>query len=152
MSADLVAKPVVKDQYWIVTDGNKKVGNIVANNAGYGVNLNGTIVQFKNTTEIKNSAKIKFQPLKTNNTKAQIPYPEYPTTARVYNSLFDIKRGLHIYTKTKKSKCYYAAGWFVIDQNGEQQTSFCPKFIFIQRYPFAGPFKTKEEAEAQINI
>lgn len=149
---DLVAKPVVKDQYWIVTDGNKKVGNIVANNAGYGVNLNGTIVQFKNTTEIKNSAKIKFQPLKTNNTKAQIPYPEYPTTARVYNSLFDIKRGLHIYTKTKKSKCYYAAGWFVIDQNGEQQTSFCPKFIFIQRYPFAGPFKTKEEAEAQINI
>lgn len=152
MSADLVAKPVVKDQYWIVTDGNKKVGNIVANNAGYGVNLNGTIVQFKNTAEIKNSAKIKFQPLKTNNTKAQIPYPEYPTTARVYNSLFDIKRGLHIYTKTKKSKCYYAAGWFVIDQNGEPQTSFCPKFIFIQRYSFAGPFKTKEEAEAQINI
>jgi hypothetical protein len=152
MSADLVAKPVVKDQYWIVTDGNKKVGNIIANNSGYGVHLNGTIVQFKNTSEIKNSAKIKFQPLKTNNTKAEMPYPQYPTTPRVYNSLFDIKRGLHIYTKTKKSKCYYAAGWFAIDQNGEKQILFCPKFIFIQRYSFAGPFKTKDEAAAQINM
>ena len=44
---ELVAKPIVKNQFWIVTDGNKKVGNIEANNAGYGVRLNGTFLQFK---------------------------------------------------------------------------------------------------------
>jgi len=28
---------------------------------------------------------------------------------------------------------------------------FCPKYIFIQRYEYKGPFKTKDEAEALIN-
>lgn len=149
--SDLVAKPIVKDQFWIVIDGDKKVGNISANNSGYGVQLNGTTLQFKNTADIKKTAKIRFEPIKSNNTKANMPYPEYPTTARTYNSMFDIKRGLHLFTKTAKSKCYHAAGWFVMEQNGAKQAVFCPKYIFIQRYPYEGPFKTKNEAEELIN-
>ena len=31
----LIAKPVVKNQFWIVTDGNEKVGNVLADAAGY---------------------------------------------------------------------------------------------------------------------
>ena len=149
---NLIAKPIVKNQFWIVTDGDKKVGNVVANNAGYGVQLNGTSLQFDNTEEIKKTTKIRFEPTKSNNTKAMIPYPEYPTTARTYNSMFDVKRGLHLYTKTKKSKCYHSAGWFVIDQNGVDQVTFCPKYIFIQRYPYQGPFKTEDEAKIVINM
>lgn len=149
--SELVAKPIVKDQFWIVTDGEKKVGNIAANNSGYGVQLNGTKLQFKNTADIKKSAKIRFEPIKSNNTRAAMPYPEYPTTARTYNSMFDVKRGLHLYTKTKKSKCYHAAGWFVMEQNGVRQVTFCPKYIFIQRYPYEGPFKTEIEAQNLIN-
>lgn len=149
--SELVAKPIVKDQFWIVTDGEKKVGNIAANNSGYGVQLNGTKLQFKNTADIKKSAKIRFEPIKSNNTRAAMPYPEYPTTARTYNSMFDVKRGLHLYTKTKKSKCFHAAGWFVMEQNGVRQVTFCPKYIFIQRYPYEGPFKTEIEAQNLIN-
>jgi hypothetical protein len=149
--SDLVAKPIVKDQFWIVIDGDRKVGNIAANNSGYGVQLNGTTLQFKNTADIKKTAKIRFEPVKSNNTKATMPYPDYPTTARTYNSMFDVKRGLHLYTKTLKSKCFHAAGWFVMDQNGVKQTVFCPKYIFVQRYPYEGPFKTQTEAEALIN-
>jgi hypothetical protein len=148
---ELVAKPIVKDQFWIVTDGNKKVGNIEANNAGYGVQVNGTFLQFNNTAEIKKKTHIRFEPLKTNSTKAAVPYPEYPTTARTYNSILDVKRGLHLFTKTKKSKCLHAAGYFVIDQNGNKDVIFCPKYIFIQRYPYEGPFKTESEAKSKIN-
>lgn len=148
---ELIAKQIVKDQFWVVTDGEKKVGNITANNSGYGVQLNGTVLQFKNTADIKKNAKIRFEPAKSNNTKAAIPYPEYPTTARTYNSMFDVKRGLHLYTKTKKSKCYHAAGYFVIEHNGNKQIAFCPKYIFIQRYPYEGPFKTENEANILIN-
>jgi hypothetical protein len=150
--SELVAKQIVKDQFWVVTDGEKKVGNITANNSGYGVQLNGTFLQFQNTSEIKKNAKIRFEPLKSNNKKAEVPYPQYPTTARTYNSMFDVKRGLHLYTKTKKSKCFHAAGWFTIEQNGQKQVVFCPKYIFIQRYPYSGPFKTESEAKTQINI
>lgn len=80
-----------------------------------------------------------------------MPYPEYPTTAKTYNSMFDVKRGLHLYTKTRKSKCFHAAGYFVIEQNGVKSVQFCPKYIFIQRYPYEGPYKTQNEANIQIN-
>lgn len=148
---ELVAKPIVKNQFWIVTDGNRKVGNIEANNAGYGVQINGTFLQFNNTEEIKKKAHIRFEPLKSNKTKATMPYPEYPTPARTYNSVFDVTKGLHLFTKTRKSKCLHAAGWFVIDQNGVEQTVFCPKYIFIQRYPYSGPYKSESEATGKIN-
>ena len=55
---ELVAKPIVKNQFWIVTDGEKKVGNIEANNAGYGVQVNGTFLQFNNKEEIKKKTHI----------------------------------------------------------------------------------------------
>lgn len=148
---ELVAKPIVKNQFWIVTDGNKKVGNIEANNAGYGVQLNGTFLQFNNADELKKSTKIKFESIANTISKPTHPYPEYPTTKRVYNSILDIQRGLHLFTKTKKSKCLHAAGYFVIDQNGTKQVSFCPKYIFIQRYAYQGPFKTEAEALSVIN-
>ena len=150
--SDLIAKPIVKNQFWIVTDGTKKVGNIEANNAGYGVQINGHTLQFDNTTDLKKKTQIRFEPIKSNKTKASLPYPQYPTPAKVYNSVFDVKRGLHLFTTTSKSKCQHAAGWFVIDQNGVQATSFCPKYIFIQRYPYEGPFRTESEAADKINI
>lgn len=148
---ELVAKPIVKNQFWIVTDGHKKVGNIEANNAGYGVQINGTFLQFNNTEELKKQTHIKFETVKTGKTKVTTPYPEYPTTKRIYNSILDVKRGLHLFTKTKKSKCLHAAGYFVIDQNGAKTVVFCPKYIFIQRYPYSGPYKTEDEANSKIN-
>jgi len=148
---ELIAKPIIKDQYWVVTDGEKKVGNVLANNAGYELILNGSTLQFNNTKDIQKKTKISFQPMKSNKTKVEMPYPEYPTTNKTYNNIFDIKRKLHIFTKTNKSKCYHVAGWFVINQNGQNQTFFCPKYIFIQRYEYVGPFKTESEANNYIN-
>lgn len=148
----LIAKPVIKNQYWIVTNGDEKVGNVIADSNGFDVKLHGNTIHFDNQNEIMKSCKIRFQPMKSNKTIAKIPYPEYPTTAKTYNNIFDIKRKLHLFTKTKKSKCYYAAGYYVMDQNGNKEVVFCPKYIFIQRYEYIGPYKTKDDAEKQINI
>ena len=65
--------------------------------------------------------------------------------------MLDIKRKLHLYTKTQKSKCYYAAGWFSMRQSENFEPIFCPKYIFIQRYAYSGPYKTESEAKALIN-
>ena len=107
---ELIAKPIIKNQFWIVTDGEKKVGNIEANNAGYGVQLNGNFLQFDNANELKKKTQIRFEPLKSNKTKVAMPYPQYPTPAKIYNSIFDVQRGLHLFTTSKKSKCLHAAG------------------------------------------
>lgn len=147
----LVAKPVINNQYWVITDGSKKVGNVIADGSGFDVKLDGRLSHYENRNEITKVTKIRFQPLKSNKTKAQVPYPEFPTTEKIYNSIFDIKRKLHLFTKSKKSKCYHVAGWFVIKQNNLNSVCFCPKYIFIQRYEYTGPYKTEIEAKSLIN-
>lgn len=151
MSKPLIAKPVVKNQYWIVTDGTSKVGNVIADGSGFEVKLNGNKTHYKNTNAIQKQAHIEFQVLKTDKTKHEVPFNGYPTTKKVFNSILDIKRKIHLYTKTLKSKCYYAAGWYVLYQNTDPSITFCPKYIFIQRYEYIGPFKTEAEAKTAIN-
>lgn len=146
----LIAKPIVKNQYWVVTDGKEKVGNVVANDSGYELKLNGNIEHFKNTKAIEKEVNIEFVNLKKSDNTIT-PFGEFPTTGKVFNSMLDIKRKLHLFTKTPKSKCYYAAGWFLINQGTEKISVFCPKYIFIQRYEYLGPFKTKIEAQSLIN-
>lgn len=148
---DLIAKPIIKNQYWVVTEGDKKVGNVVADQNGYDVKLNGTNLHFTSTDDIKQKTKIVFETVKITKSKQNHPYPEYPTTSKVYNSMMDIKKKIHLFTKSPKSKCFYAAGWFSIKQNDEYQVSFCPKYIFVQRYPYFGPFKSEDEAKQVLN-
>lgn len=149
--SDLIAKPIIKDQYWVVTDGSQKIGNVTIEGSKVNLRINGVSKYFENTTELKRHTQIRFQTLKTNAAKANLPLAQYPTTSRVYNSMLDIKRKIHLFTKTTKSKCYYAAGWYIINQNGTFEKIFCPKYIFIQRYPYHGPYKTESEAELAIN-
>ena len=152
MSKPLIAKSVVKNQCWIVTNGEEKVGNVIADGSGFEVKLNGNKTHFKNTNTIKKQTNIQFETVKVEKNKKEIPFNEYPTTKKVYNSILDIKRKVHLFTKTQKSKCYYAAGWYILYQNTEPTITFCPKYIFIQRYEYLGPFKTEDEAKKLINI
>ena len=146
MTKTLIAKPVVKNQFWIVTDGKEKVGNVLADGSGFEVKLNGAKSHYKNTTAIKRKTNIEFENVqKADKTKHELPYKVYPTTGKVFNSMLDIKRKLHLFTTGPKSKCYHAAGWFMIQQGSEKTTVFCPKYIFIERYPYQGPFKTEIE-------
>jgi hypothetical protein len=152
MSKPLIAKPVVKDQFWIVTDGTEKVGNVIADGSGFEVKLNGSKAHFKNTNSIQKQTNIEFQTIKIAKTKKEIPFNEYPTTKKVFNSILDIKRKIHLFTKTQKSKCFHAAGWYILFQGEEPSVTFCPKYIFIQRYEYLGPYKTEDEAKSVINI
>jgi hypothetical protein len=152
MNKTLIAKPVVKNQFWIVTDGKEKVGNVIADGSGFEVKLNGNKTHYKNTTTIKKKTNIEFEPTqKVDKSTHNLPFKVYPTTNKVYNSMLDVKRKMHLFTTTPKSKCYHAAGWYIIDQGNDPKVTFCPKYIFIQRYPYKGPFKTEEEAKKTIN-
>ena len=148
----LIAKPVVKNQFWIVTDGHQKVGNIIASGSEFEVKINGEKTHFKNEKSIQKIANIQFQKnVNIETTEAQLPFATYPTVSKAFNSVLDLKRRLHLFTTSEKSKCYHAAGWFSVQQGEEVETIFCPKYIFIQRYKYTGPFKTEDEAKAMIN-
>jgi hypothetical protein len=150
---NLVAKPIIKNQYWVVTDGEKKVGNVIAEGSGFDVKIGNNIEHYNTTKAIEKTKQIEFEKaIKLKPTVAAPPFSVFPTTgSRTYNSVLDVKRKLHLFTKTEKSKCFHVAGWFAIKQGAEYSTILCPKYIFVQRYEYMGPFKSKEEANSSIN-
>lgn len=143
----LIAKPVVKDNYWIVTDGDKKVGNVLATGTGFDVKVYGQSKHFINTKTIQTVENIVFLPIEKRHHK-DLSFAKFPTSSRIFNSVFDVKRKLHLFTRSKQSKCFHVAGWFTLGND----IVLCPKYIFINRYPYQGPFKTKEEAIAALNM
>ena len=147
----LTAKPIVKGEYWVITDGSKKVGNVIAEGSGFDVKIGNNIEHYTTTKQIEKKHHIEFTKLEKS-TQSNPAFAVYPTTGnRVYNSVLDVKRKLHIFTKTPKSKCYHVAGWFAIKQGAEYINVFCPKYIFVQRYEYIGPFKTESELNSRIN-
>jgi len=149
---NLIAKPIVKNQYWVVTDGERKVGNVIADGSGYDVKIGNNITHYPTTKAIATKTKIEFVKTKEEKKPSNPVYATYPTGgSKIYNSVLDIKRKIHIFTKTTKSKCFHAAGWYSIKQGQEYLTILCPKYIFIQRYEYYGPFMTENEAKSVIN-
>jgi len=149
---NLKAKPIIKNEYWVVTDGKRKVGNVIHEGSDYKVILDNTKETYTSTKQIEKNKKIEFEKVEKVAKPENPTFAVYPTSNnRVYNNYYDVKRKLHIFTKTPKSKCYHVAGWFAIKQTDEYTTIFCPKYIFVQRYDYIGPFKTKEEVNSSIN-
>ena len=144
----LIAKPIVKNQLWVITDGVKKVGNIEANSnaTGYSVRIGDNVNFFSSTKNIENDIKLIFQQPEKPRAHVDIPYAHWPTDSKTYNNFYDVKRKIHVYTKTPDSKCYYVAGYFNINMNDVWETVFCPKYIFVQRYEHSGPFMAEIEA------
>lgn len=141
----LIAKPIVKNKRWLVINDDKKVGNVEICSRGYIVKIGDKELICEDEKAIQQIAKIDFQTITLK--PASVPYAEWPTDSKTFNDLFDVKRKLHIYTKEVDSKCYYAAGWFKVKMDDNWQTLFCPKYIFLQRYSYIGPFKSQKEAE-----
>jgi hypothetical protein len=60
--------------------------------------------------------------------------------------MWDIKMKLPVYTKTTKSKSWFAAGWYRVKKGRSWTVSQDPKLIVLQRYAYAGPFYNQEQA------
>lgn len=144
----LIAKPIVKNQLWVITDGATKVGNIEANsNSTYSVKIGENVNYFSSTKHIEREIELTFERPEKTNHKSDLSFAKWPTDGKTFNDFYDLKRKIHVFTKTKLSKCYYAAGYYKIKYNDEWTTVLTPKYIFIQRYEYMGPFMTKEEAD-----
>jgi hypothetical protein len=150
---NLVAKPIIKNQFWVVTDGDKKVGNVESQGSGFDVKIGNNIEHYDSKKAIEKIKHIEFE--KAIKAKVEVTAPSFsvfPTTSnRIYNSVLDVKRKLHLFTKTPKSKCFHVAGWFALKQSSDYTVVFCPKYIFVQRYDYLGPFKSEKEANSSIN-
>ena len=149
----LVAKPVIDKQFWILQQDNKKVGNIEACDGGYQVKINNQVAQFKTIKMAARTVNIEFVPaIKQTKPKIAVDHVHgYPVAGRVYNPMWDVPQQLPVYTKTAKSKSWYAAGWYNVRRGRTWRTVQGPKLIVLQRYPYQGPYYSNTEAQ-QANV
>ena len=148
--SELIAKPIIENQYWVVTNGKDKVGNVVADNGGYEVKINGVTVHYNDISSIEKDVPINFVTIPTVTDTSNLRIQNTVNGKKTYNNLFDVKRKIHLYTKTPDSKCYYASGFYNIFLNEEWVTLDCPKYIYIQRYKYYGPFESMKQATDQL--
>jgi hypothetical protein len=59
---------------------------------------------------------------------------------------------LPLFTKTKTSKVYHCAGYYCIKFPKGWTQSFSPKLSTLNKYEFAGPFKTEMEMKTNLSI
>ena len=144
----IIAKPVIPNQFWILKENDQKIGNIEANSNGFSVKIGNQVQSYKSINTIKQKVAIDFEPTvkKKNVTSSSNKIHGFPTSGKAHNAIFDVKHQVPLWTKEPRSKSWYAAGWYQVKQGRHWETVLCPKLITLQRYPYAGPFHTKEEA------
>lgn len=140
------AKPVIDKKYWILKQDNRKVGNVQAESDGYTVRINDQVGKFKTMPMVRQRVNIEFSPPE----KVTKPAPDqvhgYATGCRAHNPMWDVRHRLPLFTKEKKSKSWFAAGWYAVRQHRSWKIVRNPKLIVLERYQYRGPFHTREAA------
>jgi len=148
------ASTVLKNKFWIVEDSGKRVGTLSYNDERYLYTCNNETCFFDNQKQIsKKLGKIVWD----DQTEVTITNSEkivhgYPTSVTPFNTMFDVKRKLPLFTKSSKSNSLYCAGYYIIHFDKGWVKSFCPKLVTIERYESKGPFKTDVEMRQELSI
>jgi len=151
----LKAKSVLKGKFWIVEQDEKRIGTLSWNDDRYMFSSKSETCFFDDERQIKKKFGVIVwgDELTTNKTvnPEDLQIHGYPTRVTPYNSMYDVKRKLPLFTKSEKSKSLYCAGYYIIRFEKGWVKSFCPKLITVERYETRGPFKTDFEMKQELN-
>ena len=143
----IIAKPVIDKQFWILKQNDQKVGNIqVASDGTYEVKILDYVNRYKTIPMLRKAVGVEFEPAEKKSRPATNSVHGYETGCKAHNSMWDVKHRLPLFTKTAKSKSWFAAGYYWVKQHRSWKVMPNPKLILLERYPYQGPYHTKEEA------
>ena len=153
---ELIARPVIKNKFWIVEEEGKKIATIQAVEDGGFVYVQDQSRQRYPTIKLLSKEhNVSFDVVMSKKEKPQAQEQEvygYPVSNRAWNTMWDVKHQFPVYTKTSKSKSYYCAGYYIIKFNNGWVKSYCPKFITLNRYEFQGPYANKADMQEQLRL
>lgn len=148
---ELIAKPVIKNKFWVVEESGNKIATIQAReDGGYAYVHDDQREYFPSVKNLKQKYNIKFSNIEKPKKENIKTIYGYPITGKAYNQVWDVQRKLPIYSKTAKSKSLFCAGYYLIKMNCAWSECFCPKNITISRYEYTGPFKTKDVMQTTL--
>lgn len=151
----LLAKPILENKFWIVegVDGSKRGTVQSTPNGSARVVLDNITYEFDSFQAALNELSIQQSSTeKPSKEYADCSVEGYPTKDIPYNIVVDAKMQLPMYTKTEKSRCYYAAGYYIIRFEFAWAQAYCPKVMTLKRNQYQGPYKTELEMKEQLRI
>jgi hypothetical protein len=145
----ITAKTVVDRNYWILTKDESKIGAITADAEGYTVTIGGRKHQFRTMRKLRDSLKIELPTVPKVHSPNDKLIHGFDPGCRAHNSMWHVQLRVPVFTKSAKSRSWYAAGWYAVQQARTWKICNNPKLILLQRYRFQGPFHSREEAHDQ---
>jgi hypothetical protein len=150
---EIIAKPIVKNKFWIVESKGCKIATIQTINEG------GVAYVHNDRREVFPSIKLLSSKYNIKFVKAEKPSKDpgkihevygFPASTNPYNQVLDVQRYLPIFTKANKSKSFFCAGYYIIKFSTTWIKAYCPKLITLNRYEYQGPFKTQDRMLAAM--
>lgn len=148
------AKAVLKDKFWIVEDKGQRLGTLSLNDETFLFNTKDGTKVFNTLNNLKKYYNVDIIFSNKDNAINDALTCEvygFPTSSVPYNTMYDVKKKLPLFTKSTKSKSLYCAGYYIIHFDKGWVKSFCPKLITIERYESQGPFKTELEMRQELS-
>lgn len=148
----LRAKTILENKFWLVEKNGVKFATLRKQDDRYVFSNEDGVVHFKNLQHIYSElGKDFFMPFEKVQETEDHNVHGYPSSCKPYNKIFDVKRKLPLFTKSKDSKSLFSAGYYIIKFDKGWVKSFCPKLITLQRYDHQGPFTTELEMKQVLS-
>tara|TARA_A100001388_G_scaffold245324_1_gene203775 strand:- start:300 stop:797 length:498 start_codon:yes stop_codon:yes gene_type:complete len=140
------AKPILKNKFWIIESGGERIGTLSKQEDKRYMYSCATGTEYFSDTKSFNSfiggvSWDKTSISDSNNTNKEIH--GFSTSTTPFNIMYNVQKKLPLFTKSKKSKSLYCAGYYIIRFEKGWVRSFCPKLVTLEKYPYKGPFKTE---------
>lgn len=158
MTNKFFAKPILENRFWILESDGEKVGTICRQeDRRYMYSCpDGTRI-FDNQQQLQKNFSGEWMwgssvsaPKEETENEDNSVY-DYPSKFKPYNMVFDVKRKLPLFNKSKKSKSLYCAGYYIIQFEKGWVRSYCPKLLTLDSYAFKGPFRTSLEMKTELS-
>lgn len=138
----IIAKPVVRDKYWLLQKDNVKIGQLVLTPTDkIEVSINGKVVgEFTSVAAMKSSNLFEFRNIQTQVESNDKAVYGFPTDCIPFNGVWNTQHRLPLFTRAADSKSWYAAGYYQITVGDTTVVKLCPKLITLLRHKYHGPF------------
>jgi hypothetical protein len=145
----IIAKPVLKNEFWILQKDQEKIGNIESRNNLVTITIGNRKFHAKNIQSLRKND-IVFEKIAIKKSSSSTQVYGYPTGCHAFNPMWDVKKKIPLFTKRKKSRCWFAAGWYLIKQKDIWRVIQNPKLIAVKRYQYCGPFYDQTTVEEKF--
>jgi len=144
------AKPIVKDRFYILRDGKKKIGEVSYTDGKFNLRVKNYTTEIKQISNLQEQFGIEIDneidPTIHDNIPPTTVY-DYPAKGPIFDTMWDVHNKLPLYTRKENSKSLYAAGWYRLWIRNQEKVAFCPKLIILQRNQYQGPFESNPDKE-----